>query len=98
MNRAVLNTPDPATVPSPADTLAFHRALPGYEATPLVRSTDLANELGLDDVFVKDESSRFGLPAFKFLGASWAVAQLLGGSSDLDELRADSRGARASAG
>ena len=88
MNRAVLNTPAPATVPAPADTLAFHRALPGYETTPLVRATDLANELGLDDVFVKDESSRFGLPAFKFLGASWAVAQLLGGSSDLDELRA----------
>ncbi len=75
-------------MPAPADTLAFHRALPGYETTPLVRATDLANELGLDDVFVKDESSRFGLPAFKFLGASWAVAQLLGGSSDLDELRA----------
>jgi diaminopropionate ammonia-lyase len=89
MNRAVLNTPHPATVPAPADTLAFHRALPGYEATPLVRSADLANELGLDDVFVKDESSRFGLPAFKFLGASWAIAQMLGGSSDVDELRAE---------
>ena len=76
-------------MPSPADTLAFHRALPGYEATPLVRSADLANELGLDDVFVKDESHRFGLPAFKFLGASWAVAQMLGGSSDIDELRAE---------
>ncbi len=37
MNRAVPNTPDPAQVPAPSDTLAFHRALPGYEATPLVR-------------------------------------------------------------
>ena len=46
MNRAVLNTPDPATVPPPADTLAFHRALPGYEATPLVGAPDLAAELG----------------------------------------------------
>ncbi len=88
MNRAVLNTPDTGTVPAPSDTLAFHRALPGYEATPLVRSPDLASELGLDDVFIKDESNRFGLPAFKFLGASWAIAQMLGGSSDLDELRA----------
>ena len=88
MNRTVLNTPDPATVPAPSDTLAFHRALPGYEATPLVRATSLAAELGLDDVFIKDESSRFGLPAFKFLGASWAIAKLLGGSSDLDEMRA----------
>ena len=88
MNRAVLNTPDPATVPAPADTLAFHRALPGYEATPLVAAPDLAAELGLEQVYIKDESSRFGLPAFKFLGASWAIAQLLGGSSDLDQLRA----------
>ena len=28
-------------------------------------------------MFVKDESSRLGLPAFKVLGASWAVHQLL---------------------
>ena len=91
MNRAVPNTPDSSQVPAPSDTLAFHRALPGYEPTPLVRARDLAAELGLGevgDVFIKDESSRFGLPAFKFLGASWAIAQLLGGSSDLDELRA----------
>ncbi len=88
MNRAVLNSPDPASVPAPSDTLTFHRALPGYEATPLVAAPDLAAELGLEQVFIKDESSRFGLPAFKFLGASWAIAQLLGGSSDLDELRA----------
>ena len=58
MNRAVLNTPDPATVPAPADTLAFHRALPGYEATPLVAAPDLAAELGLEQVYIKDESSR----------------------------------------
>jgi diaminopropionate ammonia-lyase len=91
MNRAVPNTPDPSQVPAASDTLAFHRALPGYEPTPLVRAGELAAELGLGptgDVFIKDESSRFGLPAFKFLGASWAIAQLLGGSSDLDELRA----------
>lgn len=88
MNRAVLNTPDPGRVPAPSDTLAFHRALPGYAPTRLVRASSLAAELGLDDVWIKDESNRFGLPAFKFLGASWAIAQLLGGSSDLDELRA----------
>ena len=59
MNRAVLNTPAPDTVPPPSDTLAFHRALPGYEATPLVRAPSLAAELGLDEVYIKDESSRF---------------------------------------
>jgi diaminopropionate ammonia-lyase len=88
MERVVGNTPDRSRVPAPVDTLAFHRALPGYERTPLHRLPTLAAELGLADVFVKDESRRFGLPAFKFLGASWAIAQLLGGSSDLEALRA----------
>ena len=43
--------------------------------------------MGLDRLLVKNESSRFGLPAFKFLGASWAIARLLGGDSDLIALR-----------
>jgi diaminopropionate ammonia-lyase len=33
--------------------------------------------LGVGRVFVKDESARMGLPAFKVLGASWAVHQVL---------------------
>ena len=40
-------------------------------------ATDLADSLGLGKVFVKDESSRLGLPAFKILGASWAVYRAL---------------------
>jgi diaminopropionate ammonia-lyase len=58
---------------------AFHRALPGYAPTPLTEAPALAAELGAGRVFVKDESDRFGLPAFKVLGASWAVRQLLAG-------------------
>jgi diaminopropionate ammonia-lyase len=46
----------------------------------------LAAELGLDRLYVKDESHRFGLRAFKFLGASWAISQLLGGGTDSDGL------------
>src|SRR5918993_287652 len=57
--------------------LRFHRRLPGYEETPLVDATDLADSLGVGKVFVKDESSRLGLPAFKILGASWAVYRAL---------------------
>ena len=38
----------------------------------------LAAEIGIDQLWVKDESQRFGLPAFKFLGASWALARVLG--------------------
>ncbi|WP_088289713.1 diaminopropionate ammonia-lyase [Kineosporia sp. A_224] len=66
---------DPAwTCPAPApEVLAFHRALPGYAPTRLVDLPDLARELGVGHVLAKDESDRLGLPAFKALGASWAV-------------------------
>jgi diaminopropionate ammonia-lyase len=51
---------------------AFHRALPGYAPTPLVEAPALAAELGVGRLFIKDESARFDLRAFKYLGASWA--------------------------
>ncbi|MFH8248987.1 diaminopropionate ammonia-lyase [Microbacterium sp. B2969] len=57
--------------------LEFHRSLPGYAPTPLIDLPELAAELGIARVFAKDESSRLGLPAFKALGASWAVARAL---------------------
>lgn len=65
--------PMPESWPADRSPREFHRALPGYAPTPLWRSTDLADRLGVASVVVKDESSRFGLPAFKMLGASWAV-------------------------
>ncbi|HEX8095832.1 pyridoxal-phosphate dependent enzyme [Jatrophihabitans sp.] len=64
--------------PAPGDSpVEFHRALPGYQPTPLVEVWDLAAELAVERVLVKDESNRFGLPAFKILGASWAVERAL---------------------
>ncbi len=65
---------------SPATALgvrAFHRQLPGYKPTPLVRLERLARTWGFADIFVKDESPRFGLKAFKVLGGSYAVARLV---------------------
>jgi diaminopropionate ammonia-lyase len=50
----------------------FHRTLPGYAPTPLIEAPALAAELGVGRLFLKDESARFDLRAFKFLGASWA--------------------------
>jgi diaminopropionate ammonia-lyase len=61
----------------PRAALDFHRSLPGYAVTPLVELPELADELGVGRVLVKDESSRLGLPAFKVLGASWACHQVL---------------------
>jgi len=57
----------------------FHRALPGYAPTPLIETPTLAAELGVGRLFIKDESARFDLRAFKFLGASWAGFRAVAG-------------------
>ena len=56
---------------------AFHKTLPHYGETKLHSLPSVASELGFSHVFVKDESTRFGLPSFKILGASWAVHQTI---------------------
>jgi diaminopropionate ammonia-lyase len=58
--------------------------MPGYRPTPLVELPDLAAELGVGTVLVKDESNRLGLPAFKILGASWGVNCALSQRSGFD--------------
>ncbi|WP_432774668.1 diaminopropionate ammonia-lyase [Brevibacillus gelatini] len=55
----------------------FHASCPVYAPTPLVPLPDLARELGIGHLYVKDESWRFGLNAFKVLGASYAIARCL---------------------
>jgi len=52
----------------------FHEGVPFYHPTPLVHLRNLAESLGVKDIRVKDESSRFGLGAFKALGASYALS------------------------
>ena len=63
--------------PAGRTPLDFHRRLPEYAVTPLVDAPTLAASLGVGKVWVKDESWRLGLPAFKILGASWAVYKAL---------------------
>lgn len=81
--------------PGPSANLTvepFHRTLPDYSVTPLIPLPDLAKQLGLRHVLVKDESNRLGLPAFKILGASWAIHKAIASkchlplSATLDEL------------
>ncbi|MGG3887228.1 diaminopropionate ammonia-lyase [Brevibacillus panacihumi] len=55
----------------------FHRTFPDYQPTPLVGLPGLATKLGIRQLLVKDESHRFGLNAFKVLGASYAIARYL---------------------
>lgn len=57
--------------------LAFHQSLPDYRPTPLTAIPALAAELAVGQVLVKDESQRLGLPAFKALGAWWAIHSAL---------------------
>ena len=58
-------------------TRRFHSGLPGYRPTPLVERKALAEKLGVGNIWVKDESHRFGLNAFKALGGSYAMGRYL---------------------
>jgi diaminopropionate ammonia-lyase len=91
--RALVNTAvDRGRVPAPGtEARAFHEAMAGYRATP-VHDLPVAADLGLAGVGLKDESDRFGLPAFKVLGASWAVEQALRERPEVRTLVAASAG------
>ncbi|EAR25302.1 diaminopropionate ammonia-lyase [marine actinobacterium PHSC20C1] len=65
------------TAPLGSTTRTFHDSLPGYAPTPLVSVPELAEALMVGAVFVKVESQRLGLPAFKILGASYAISRAL---------------------
>lgn len=56
---------------------SFHQSFPEYSPTPLRQQAELAKYLGVAGVYVKDESYRFGLNAFKVLGGSFAMASYL---------------------
>jgi diaminopropionate ammonia-lyase len=92
--RAVVNAAlDPIAVPPPSnEAAAFHGRLPAYTPTPLHELSDIAEALGVGAVYVKDESNRLGLPAFKILGASWAVERALREHADTHTLVAASAG------
>jgi diaminopropionate ammonia-lyase family len=95
--RPVLLNPNATTPyadegPVSAAIYNFHQDLPGYKRTPLLCLPQLAAELKLKAVYAKLETDRFGLPAFKILGASWATAKVISkqcgiaAGSGLDEL------------
>lgn len=60
-----------------SDPLSFHTSLENYEPTPLVELPGLAKKYEVKNIYIKDESFRFGLNAFKGLGASYAIHKLL---------------------
>lgn len=74
--------------PPAPQALEFHQGLAEYVVTPLVDLPPLAAELGVGQVVAKDESLRLGLPAFKALGASWALHRALRELGDATPSRA----------
>ena len=63
---------------------AFHSSFPMYAPTPLAQLPGTAAALGLGEIYVKDESFRFGLNAFKVLGGSYAIGRILAERLGLD--------------
>ncbi len=62
----------------------FHRSFPHYRPTPLATLYELAGHYGVGGIYLKDESYRFGLNAFKVLGGSYAMARFIAGRVGLD--------------
>ena len=62
----------------------FHNSFPQYSITPLACLNGMAQYLGLGGLYVKDESFRFGLNAFKVLGGSFAMARYIAGEMGRD--------------
>ena len=68
--------PNPSPDYTPIRT--FHHTLPSFAPTPLIPlPISLAASLNIHALYLKDESSRCALPAFKILGASWGVYRAL---------------------
>lgn len=55
----------------------FHHGMQEYKPSPLYNLKNLASELSIGGILCKNEAERFGVPAIKILGASWAVHKIL---------------------
>jgi diaminopropionate ammonia-lyase len=103
-HRAIYTSAHPRKFSSPSLSIGpassiirtFHASLPEFATTPLVSLPAIASELGLRAVYVKDETSRLGLPSFKILGAAWAICRAVAKVAGLDlrlDLQSQSDGA-----
>lgn len=60
-----------------SNALIYHKSLSIYRPTPLISLPSLANKYNVGNIYIKDEAHRFGLNAFKGLGASYAIHKIL---------------------
>ena len=56
---------------------SFHRQIPAFRMSPLLKLSKLADRLGLGGIWVKDESARLNQGSFKVLGGSYALYQII---------------------
>ena len=64
--------PAPSTDASQVQTLLAR--CPSAAVTPLVQAAEIATDLGVGQISIKDERARMGLGSFKALGASYVIA------------------------
>lgn len=48
-----------------------------YSFTPLLSLKNIANEIGVKNIYYKNESYRFGLRSFKVLGGTYGVLKFI---------------------
>ncbi len=67
---------------------AFHESFPDYSVTPLIELSQLSKYLGVNSIYIKDESYRFGLNAFKALGGTYCIGRYIANklAVDIEEL------------
>ena len=87
-NSAVYANPQARSysLPTPLETSQrskLHQQLPDFTSTPLKALPDNAATHKVRAVFVKEEGTRAGLPAYKILGASWATFRAICEDNDL---------------
>lgn len=81
--RMIKNTIDPSQQMTPPTSEQFkeleqlHHSLDSYSPTPLVALKNVAMQLGVKNIYIKDESKRFGLNSFKGLGAIYAISKIM---------------------
>ncbi|SMX38181.1 pyridoxal-phosphate dependent enzyme [Octadecabacter ascidiaceicola] len=57
-----------------SNVMALLAKCPAHKATPLLDMPELAEQIGVAQLHVKDERGRMGLGSFKALGAAYAIA------------------------
>ena len=76
----ILNVLDKKAIDKAYNTISNWKT---YTPTPLLNLKKLSKDLGLKNIFYKDESKRFGLKSFKALGGAYAVEQVSAGNKNV---------------